>query len=205
MHCLKCKKFSTDTRRCSHCGASMSAGTAKYTKMGQQDASPEDQSASAAHIPTTPVKWWLTKRSVIGSLLLLAGFIALMLTIDLAPPTSLEEGLARSFSKGNDYFLKSGPYRLAVFLEWSAIIAGLILWALVIKHHYFQELRELSKSTAEKIGIASSTIKDVVKNMAQTPDEDPLETIKKLKVLKDQGVLTEEEFTAKKTELMSKI
>lgn len=38
-----------------------------------------------------------------------------------------------------------------------------------------------------------------------TPQEDPLETIAKLAKLKDQGILTEEEFTQKKAELLKKI
>ncbi len=38
-----------------------------------------------------------------------------------------------------------------------------------------------------------------------TPQEDPLETIAKLAKLKDQGILTEEEFTIKKQELLKKI
>lgn len=39
----------------------------------------------------------------------------------------------------------------------------------------------------------------------QTPQEDPLETIQKLAKLKDQGILTEEEFAKKKEELLKKI
>jgi membrane protease subunit (stomatin/prohibitin family) len=39
----------------------------------------------------------------------------------------------------------------------------------------------------------------------QAPQEDPLETIQKLAKLKDQGILTEEEFAKKKEELLKKI
>ncbi|MCR9205307.1 MAG: SPFH domain-containing protein [Halobacteriovoraceae bacterium] len=39
----------------------------------------------------------------------------------------------------------------------------------------------------------------------QSPQEDPLETIQKLAKLKDQGILTEEEFAKKKEELLKKI
>lgn len=42
-------------------------------------------------------------------------------------------------------------------------------------------------------------------SQANAPQEDPLETIAKLAKLKEQGILTEEEFTQKKQELLKKI
>ena len=39
----------------------------------------------------------------------------------------------------------------------------------------------------------------------QTVNNDVLETIKKLSDLKDSGVITQEEFEAKKTELLAKL
>ena len=45
----------------------------------------------------------------------------------------------------------------------------------------------------------------VVVQQASTPQVDPLEQIQKLQKLKEAGILTEEEFNAKKADLLSKI
>ena len=200
MICLKCRKESTDHKRCTSCGASMVAATARW---GNPVADESTSEAATAH--SAPVRpWWLTTKTVVGSLLILVSVISMMLLSDYAPPKNLDEGMTRAMMTGQDKFIRPGVYQVILLFEWSAIIVGGIFWGMAIKRKFFSEIREITKAAASTIQAASSKINDAVSRSAPTKD-DPMATIKRLKELVDQGVISEAEFAQKKAELMSKI
>lgn len=57
----------------------------------------------------------------------------------------------------------------------------------------------------KKVGEKFSNIFNKNKNAAVVQEENPIEVIKKLSELKEQGIITQEEFDIKKAELLSKI
>ena len=65
---------------------------------------------------------------------------------------------------------------------------------------FFDQLKDKASQAGEKAGAA---LKDASRPAA--PADDPLEQLKKLNALKEAGILSDEEFNAKKAELLSKV
>lgn len=178
----------------------MVAATARW---GNPVADESPSEASPAHSAAVR-PWWLTTKTVVGSLLILVSVISMMLLSDYAPPKNLDEGMTRAMLTGHDKFIRPGVYQVILLFEWAAIIVGGIFWVMAIKRKFFSEIREITKAASSTFQAASSKINDAVTRSAPTKD-DPMATIKRLKELVDQGVISEAEFAQKKTELMSKI
>lgn len=71
-----------------------------------------------------------------------------------------------------------------------------------------EELKSKVVETSKKLGSNISGFFNKKKKSAEedsTSEEDPFETIKKLSELKEMGIITQEEFDSKKSELLSKI
>lgn len=58
---------------------------------------------------------------------------------------------------------------------------------------------------AEAAGATTVVVKEVVKEASEEPKKDSFEDLKKLKDLKDAGIITEEEYEKKKEEILKKI